>query len=322
MADDRITPDETALVTAAAHGDTATLRRQLAAGTSTCCGLFNGTQTLAPLHYATGSGNATAVQLLLEHGADPNAVSGELNTPLDLTRNDEVRRLLVSRGALTAWSLMTTRPVIGVSVNRVPTAPINQPVTVDFHRYRDYSITVDRTGARVGASGHCFYAFNTQGSVIWPQSFTNDMFMSFGVEVQRERWTVRTPEAAAGNRFRGRIVWIQGANGFRQSVFFPTLADKCAISASAPPDAGTGSSSDPAPIKPNSLIPIHVRTADGNTYTVDAEFRSGWFYLHFTPRRPYGDDKHALTEEQYRQLAAGRTVEVGPFTVTPLGPLR
>ncbi|CAG8650142.1 13911_t:CDS:2 [Dentiscutata heterogama] len=56
-----------------------------------------------PLHYATRSGNLEICRLLLEHGANVNAVTPELlSTPLHraaIINNSEIVRLLLSYGA-------------------------------------------------------------------------------------------------------------------------------------------------------------------------------------------------------------------------------
>ena len=57
-------------------------------------------------------------------------------------------------------------------------------------------------------------------------------------------------------------------------------------------------------------------------YVIDAEYRAGWFFLCFSPKRVHGDDKHKLTDAQFRQLAEGKTIAVGTLVVTPTGPLR
>lgn len=53
----------------------------------------------APLHLATIIDNLEIVDLLLQHGADPNAVAGHYGTPLHLTKDHKIAQLLISKGA-------------------------------------------------------------------------------------------------------------------------------------------------------------------------------------------------------------------------------
>lgn len=63
-----------------------------------------------PLHLAAKEGHASAVTLLLDAGADVNAVTGDTKrntpqTPLDLTKSEEVRKVLIERGGKTRAEL-------------------------------------------------------------------------------------------------------------------------------------------------------------------------------------------------------------------------
>ncbi|KAE8346554.1 hypothetical protein BDV24DRAFT_122995 [Aspergillus arachidicola] len=51
------------------------------------------------LHWAVGNGHANIVQLLLDYGADINAISDTGSTPLDMARNDMMKGILRQRGA-------------------------------------------------------------------------------------------------------------------------------------------------------------------------------------------------------------------------------
>ncbi|GAB1196413.1 hypothetical protein APSETT444_005683 [Aspergillus pseudonomiae] len=51
------------------------------------------------LHWAVGNGHAKIVQLLLDYGADINAISDTGSTPLDMARNDMMKGMLRQRGA-------------------------------------------------------------------------------------------------------------------------------------------------------------------------------------------------------------------------------
>ncbi|KAI1145495.1 hypothetical protein F4825DRAFT_243403 [Nemania diffusa] len=51
------------------------------------------------LHWAANNGHADVVRLLLEYGADVNAVSDTGKRPLEMAKNGEIRGLLVARGA-------------------------------------------------------------------------------------------------------------------------------------------------------------------------------------------------------------------------------
>jgi hypothetical protein len=52
-----------------------------------------------PLHLASASGKVEIARLLLEHGANANAVDNDRWTPLSLTWTPEVERLLLDHGA-------------------------------------------------------------------------------------------------------------------------------------------------------------------------------------------------------------------------------
>jgi ankyrin repeat protein len=59
-----------------------------------------------PLHVAARTGKLEVASILIANGADVNAVGGFLKqTPLDLTKTDEMKQLLRSHGALTAEEL-------------------------------------------------------------------------------------------------------------------------------------------------------------------------------------------------------------------------
>lgn len=203
MSDWKINQDQEQLFDAVARRDVTELRRLLDAGADPNFGHSSRapSDSTTPLHRAALKGDGAAVALLLENGADPNAVLYRQLTPLDLTKDEGVRRRLVDAGGLTRWALMEREPVIGGT-------------------------------------------------------------------------PVRRPDAAE------------------------------------------------AVLREFSFIPVEVGCDDGRTYTVEAEFRAGWFFLCFSPDRPYGDDKHALTEAQFRQLAAGQRITVDRFAVCPRGPLR
>ncbi|QRD93777.1 hypothetical protein F9C07_2204913 [Aspergillus flavus] len=51
------------------------------------------------LHWAVGNGHAKIAQLLLDYGADINAISDTGSTPLDMARNDTMKGILRQRGA-------------------------------------------------------------------------------------------------------------------------------------------------------------------------------------------------------------------------------
>ena len=52
-----------------------------------------------PLHLATSAGNGDAASVLIQYGADVNAVTNEGNTPLHCARNSTIYQLLKDKGA-------------------------------------------------------------------------------------------------------------------------------------------------------------------------------------------------------------------------------
>lgn len=57
------------------------------------------------LHWAVGNGFPDVVRLLLDHGADVNAVSDTGMTPLQMAKQEEIRSMLLERGAMTKKQL-------------------------------------------------------------------------------------------------------------------------------------------------------------------------------------------------------------------------
>ncbi|GAD92282.1 ankyrin repeat-containing protein, putative [Paecilomyces variotii No. 5] len=51
------------------------------------------------LHWAVNNGHKDVVELLLSHGADVNAMSDTGKTPLSMAHDDDIRQLLIQRGA-------------------------------------------------------------------------------------------------------------------------------------------------------------------------------------------------------------------------------
>ena len=51
------------------------------------------------LHWAAGNGHAAVVGLLLSHGADVNAVSDTRQKPLGMAKTDEIKAMLLQKGA-------------------------------------------------------------------------------------------------------------------------------------------------------------------------------------------------------------------------------
>src|SRR5207248_371903 len=93
-----VDPKLAALITAVRSGDTKAVGKLIAASPE----LVNAHDRAGatPLHHAAGFGNIATMKLLLEHGADVNAVNKRKSTPLFWSQYDEAKvRFLLERGA-------------------------------------------------------------------------------------------------------------------------------------------------------------------------------------------------------------------------------
>jgi hypothetical protein len=102
---------------------------------------------LTMLHHAAASGSTRVVQLLLERDSDPNAISALGKTPLEVARGDEVKLLLLARGATLrsrfshamARESPHSQPAAGgVGPGPGPAASGRQalPLPLDFHEFQ------------------------------------------------------------------------------------------------------------------------------------------------------------------------------------------
>src|SRR5205085_65149 len=93
-----IDPKLAALITAVRSGDTKAVGKMIAANPD----LVNAHDRAGatPLHHSAGFGNLATMKLLVEHGADVNAVNKRKSTPLFWSMHDEAKvRFLLERGA-------------------------------------------------------------------------------------------------------------------------------------------------------------------------------------------------------------------------------
>ncbi|KAL2871675.1 ankyrin repeat domain-containing protein [Aspergillus lucknowensis] len=100
----------------------------------------------APLHWAAHNDHIDCVALLIQAGADVNAVSDQAKTPLDMALgrgHDAIAELLVANGAKTQEDLQSTpdrtahRPVQGPTLNPANKTPANTKVTLVFDQPLD-----------------------------------------------------------------------------------------------------------------------------------------------------------------------------------------
>jgi hypothetical protein len=322
------TPDQDQLFTAVERGNVGMLERLLRQGTVPNFAHEVGAGThdrecITPLHAAASGKNVPVIRLLLAHGADVNAVSSLERTVLDVTEAEPMQRLLLDAGALTRWDLMVQQPVIGVLPTRKPAAPIQHAVTVTRHQGINYTIRDTVNGEAVGATVivGSTHVFDAQKRVVWPTALVDGMYTHYHLGIIGEAWTIceKSTLAGAGGETRGQVVWVRGSSGYQGGVFFPNRAREQATGAATAPQAAA---KGPVPIRPYSSIPVAVHCSkDGRDFQAEAEYRANWFFL-YDSQRHYGDDKHKLTEEQFRRLMAGQTITVSEFDITPIGPCR
>src|SRR6266478_4768295 len=118
-----IDPKLAALITAVRTGDTKASGKLIAASPE----LVNAHDRAGatPLHHAAGFGNIAAMKLLLEHGADVNAVNKRKSTPLFWCMHDEAKvRMLLDHGAKVSTSNIDGRTAVYQAVSMANAVPV------------------------------------------------------------------------------------------------------------------------------------------------------------------------------------------------------
>jgi len=184
---------------------------------------------LTPLHAAVLAGSLPAIEALLAHDADANAVSNRQRTPLDLVGRGPSWQRLRAAGALGRWELMTSRRVIGVAMAAATAAaPVPRPlVMVDLAdgtcRLLDVSLGQAANAVPLSAP----YELDWERGVTWPASGSRNAYRDVLLEITGEVWSLRVDgEHPADGNLPVELAWVRGPEGFADGVFFPSRAEQ------------------------------------------------------------------------------------------------
>src|SRR5229473_7307337 len=118
-----VDPKLAALITAARSGDTKAVGNLIAASPELVSAHDRAGNT--PLQHAAGFGNLVTMNLLLEHGADPNAGNKRKSTPLFWCLHDEAKvRMLLDHGANVNARTIDGRPPIYQAASMANAVPV------------------------------------------------------------------------------------------------------------------------------------------------------------------------------------------------------
>lgn len=184
---------------------------------------------LTPLHAAVLAGGLPAVEALLAHGADVNAVSNRQRTPLDLVARGPAWQRLREAGAVGRRELMAARPVIGGAAAR-PTAAAGVPRPLAMASLADG--TCQLLDANLGWTANAVplsapYELDLERGVTWPATGNGNAYWDVLLEGTGEVWSLRVNgKAAATGYLPVELSWVRGPDGFVNGVFFPSRADR------------------------------------------------------------------------------------------------
>ncbi len=183
---------------------------------------------LTPLHAAVLAGSLAAVEALLAHGADANAVSNRQRTPLDLVARGPAWQCLRAAGALGRWELMTSQRIIGpTTATTAAAAAVPRPLAMvgladGTCRLLDASLGQTANAVPLSAP----YELDPERGVTWPASGNGNAYWDVLLEVTGEVWSLRVDgRNPASSTLPVELAWVRGPEGFADGVFFPSRAE-------------------------------------------------------------------------------------------------